>query len=195
MQSEKDFWEERYSKDETGWDIGTPSTPIKEYIDQVKNKNLKILVPGAGRAYEAGYLFEQGFKYVTILDIAAQPLQDFQERVPSFPSENLVQGNFFEHTAKYDLILEQTFFCAFEPAEKNRLAYAKKISDLLAPNGKLAGLWFKHSLEKGGPPFGGSKEEYLKYFKPHFHIQTFEDCYNSIPPRAGNELFGIFQKK
>ncbi|MBX2846521.1 MAG: hypothetical protein KTR13_09960, partial [Saprospiraceae bacterium] len=43
-------------------------------------------------------------------------------------------------------------------------------------------------------PFGGSKEEYLSYFEPHFNIKTFEKAYNSILPRQGNELFGIFEK-
>jgi len=43
--------------------------------------------------------------------------------------------------------------------------------------------------------FGGSKEEYLSYFSPFFKINTFEKCHNSITPRQGNELFGIFQKK
>ena len=44
-------------------------------------------------------------------------------------------------------------------------------------------------------PFGGTREEYLTYLSPYFNTQVFEKCYNSIQPRAGNELFGIFQKK
>ena len=38
------YWEERYQKGETGWDAGKITTPIKEYIDQLTNKNLKILI-------------------------------------------------------------------------------------------------------------------------------------------------------
>jgi methyl halide transferase len=44
-------------------------------------------------------------------------------------------------------------------------------------------------------PFGGSKEEYLEYLIPFFNVKTFETCYNSITPRAEQELFGIFIKK
>ena len=29
-----DFWTQRYKEGSTGWDIGYPSTPIKEYIDK-----------------------------------------------------------------------------------------------------------------------------------------------------------------
>ena len=40
------YWDSRYVSDEIGWDIGYPSTPLKEYIDTIENKNLKILIPG-----------------------------------------------------------------------------------------------------------------------------------------------------
>ena len=48
---------------------------------------------------------------------------------------------------------------------------------------------------EGGPPFGGSFAEYRELFTPYFHIEIMEQCYNSIPPRVGNELFVKFLKK
>ena len=48
-----EFWNKRYLDKETGWDIGYVSTPIKEYFNQVKNKELKILIPGGGNSHEA----------------------------------------------------------------------------------------------------------------------------------------------
>lgn len=195
MKQEEAFWTERYNENKTGWDIGYPSTPLKEYIDQLENKFLKILIPGAGNAYEAEYLFARGFKNVFVLDISQYPLNALKNRVPSFPEQNLLHDNFFEHEGQYDLIIEQTFFCSFEPNKKNRSDYAKKMSELVSPNGKLVGLWFCHPLdENGNRPFGGSKEEYLDYLNPYFTTKTFEPSYNSIKPREGNELFGIFQK-
>jgi len=56
----KDFWELRYVHNEIAWDIGEVSTPIKVYINQLVNKKLKILIPGAGNSYEAEYLFNNG---------------------------------------------------------------------------------------------------------------------------------------
>lgn len=194
---EATYWSQRYQEERTGWDIGAPSPPLKAYIDQLENKNLKILVPGAGNAYEAEHLFQQGFKNTYVLDIAAPPLEAFQQRVPEFPTDQLIQANFFEHLGQYDLILEQTFFCSFPPTLDNRQLYAKKMQELLAPNGKLVGLWFDipltGDLEKR--PFGGDQQTYLEYLSPYFTPQVFEPCYNSIPPRSGNELFGIFVKK
>jgi hypothetical protein len=45
---------------ETGWDLGQVSPPLKAYIDQLTDKNLRILIPGCGNSYEAEYLLEKG---------------------------------------------------------------------------------------------------------------------------------------
>lgn len=193
MKFDKQFWSARYEQQKTGWDIGYVSTPIKEYIDQLDNKFLKILIPGAGNAYEAAYLFEQGFENVFVLDIAKQPLENLKNRLPSFPIGQLINQDFFNHTTTYDLIIEQTFFCALSP--KLRAEYAQKMSELLVKNGKLVGLLFDFPLTEKGPPFGGSKSEYLDYFKPYFDIKIMERSYNSIKPRQGTELFVIFTKR
>lgn len=189
----KDFWSQRYKNNNTGWDIGSISTPLKEYIDQLENKDLRILIPGAGNSYEAEYLFNKGFKNIIVCDIASEPLQNLKSRVPDFPEHQLIQKNFFDLENNFDLILEQTFFCAIPVAK--RPDYAEKVFQLLSENGKISGLFFDFELKPDGPPYGGSKEEYLTYFSPYFKIDIFERCYNSIPPRQGNELFFKFRKK
>ena len=189
------FWTERYKKQQTGWNIGTPSTPLKAYFDQLTDKNLRILIPGAGNAYEAEYLFLNGFRNVFVLDIAKQPLDNLQQRVPHFPSDQLIHANFFEHEGEYDIIIEQTFFCSFPPSPINRKSYAEKMTELLVNNGKLVGLWFQFPLNAEKPPYGGSSSEYLTYFEPLFEVKVLEKCNNSIPSRIEKELFGIFVKK
>lgn len=193
--SENRYWTNRYQNENTGWDIGYPSTPLKNYFDQLEDKTLKILIPGAGNAYEAEYLFKQGFRSIHVLDISTLPLENLKKRSPNFPEEQLLSGDFFEHQGQYDLVLEQTFFCSFLPTPENRKTYAKKMHQLLKPGGKLVGLWFNHPLvADGNRPFGGDRNEYLSYLEAYFETKTFTLCINSIPPRAGNELFGIFTK-
>ena len=186
-------WEERYQIQQTGWDIGYVSTPLKEYIDQLEDKNLKILIPGAGNAYEAEYLWKQGFKNIHVLDIAPSPLRNLAERVPSIPKDHLIEGDFFAHNEVYDLIIEQTFFCAIDPIL--RAEYAKKCSELLKKGGKLVGLLWSVPLNESHPPYGGCSEEYLEYFEPYFDIHTMEKAHNSIPPRANRELFIRLDRK
>ena len=186
------FWSSKYQEGQTGWDMGEVSPPIKAYIDQLTNKNLSILIPGAGNAYEAAYLFEQGFTDVTVLDLAKEPLDNFKKRIPDFPKSNLVQQDFFHHEGHYDLILEQTFFCALDPSL--RMSYIDKMKSLLKQHGKLVGLLFDFRLSNEGPPFGGDADAYSLAFQKQFHLKTLVPCYNSIKPRDGKELFINFVK-
>ncbi len=189
------FWSDRYLKGATGWDLGNVSTPIREYIDQLKFKDLKILIPGCGNAWEAAYLMQQGFTQVTLVDISQVLVENLQER---FSKEikaghiRVIHTDFFEIKDQFDLILEQTFFCALPPVMRKQ--YVEKMHEILKPNGKIAGVMFNKEFE-GGPPFGGNTAEYLELFKGHFHIKTLEPCHNSIAPRAGAEAFVIYQKQ
>lgn len=190
---DKTYWESKYNTEATGWDIGYAATPLKDYFNQLTNKELKILIPGGGNCYEAEYLFEQGFENIYVIDIAEQPLKNFKARFPNFPDHQLIHDDFFNHQGKYDLIVEQTFFCALDPVLRQK--YIDKMAGLLAEKGKLAGLLFDFELSEDGPPFGGSIDEYLQLFSEKFNIKNLERCYNSILPRAGRELFFIFEKK
>ncbi len=102
---DQEFWSQKYQSNQLGWDIGEVSPPIKAYIDQLIDKDVSILIPGAGNAYEAAYLLEQGFKNVKVLDIAEEPLANLKERVPAFPKQQMLQEDFFIHEGQYDLIL------------------------------------------------------------------------------------------
>jgi len=185
------YWQNRYVQNQTGWDVGEITTPLKEYFDQLTDKNLRILIPGAGNAYEAEYLHQKGFTNVFVIDIAPAPLENIMVRYPGFPKAHLIYGDFFEHSGTYDLIVEQTFFCALDPSERQR--YAIKMASLLPSGGKLAGLLFDKNFE-GGPPFGGCAAEYRNYFENLFRFKTFEQSHNSIHPRKGTELFMILEK-
>ncbi len=193
MNFNAEYWQNRYLNNETGWDVKEITQPLKDYIDQLKDKNLSILIPGAGNGYEYEYLIEKGFNNVTVIDIAEQPLTNIKNRVKNHVAENLVCGDFFNHEKKYDLIIEQTFFCALNPSLRDK--YVEKMHELLNPKGKLTGLLFQFPLTEEGPPFGGSENEYVKLFSNNFKIRTLETAYNSIKPREGRELFFIFEKK
>ncbi len=193
VKNNSEYWNNRYLDAATGWDIGHVSRPLKEYIDQIKDKRIKILLPGGGNSYEAEYLYTKGFENIFVNDIAKRPLENFKKRVPSFPDSNLLLKDFFDIDQRFDLVLEQTFFCALPITL--RKDYVIKMHELLLPEGKLAGVFFNTHFDKEGPPFGGDRQEYLKLFQEKFLIKRIEDCYNSISPRQGDELFFIFIKK
>ncbi len=188
------YWSNRYSKHSATWDTGQITPPLKEYVDQLTNKDIAILIPGCGNSYEAAYLLQLGFTNITLIDISTLLCQQLEEKLAPFlsPGFTIICGDFFIHEGQYDLIVEQTFFCAIEPS--SRKAYADKMYQLLKPGGKLAGLLFNRQFD-GGPPFGGEEKEYKELFQQQFSIEIMEACYNSILPRKGVELFVKLIKK
>ena len=190
--SEK-FWDNRYKNKDTGWDLGEISPPLKAYFNQLTNKSLKVLIPGGGNSYEAEYLYNKGFENVFVVDLSKTALTNIKKRVPLFPSSQLIHKNFFNLEMKFDLIIEQTFFCAINP--NLRPKYVEKVSSLLEENGKIVGLLFDAPLYNDKPPFGGNKVEYQEYFKPYFNKFIMETAYNSHQSRIGKELFFKLKKK
>lgn len=195
----KAYWEERYNNQQTAWDIGAISPPMKSAIDQLAfkypdKKDLNILIPGAGMGYEAIYLHQKGYTNVHVLDIAKKPLAEIALKCEDFPKDHLHCTDFFDFQKEpFDMILEQTFFCAIPPT--NREMYARKMHELLKPKGILTGLLFNFPLTDDGPPFGGSIEEYLDLFDPYFLVNFMETAQNSIKPREDKELFFIFENR
>jgi SAM-dependent methyltransferase len=192
------FWESRWLNGQTGWDLGAVSPPLAAYIDQLpaESRNWRVLIPGCGNGYEALYLLEKNFQNITMLDIAPTAAERLRARLdgayPEWERQMIVRcGDFFAESGPYDLILEQTFFCALNPSM--RPDYARQMRHILAPGGRLAGVLFDRDFE-GGPPFGGHQEEYLALFSPLFAVKTLAKCYNSATPRSGTEAFIILER-
>ena len=187
-QLNENYWTNRYENQLTGWDIGSASPPLMKYAEQT-NKSTKILIPGAGNGHEAIALCRLGYTDITVVDIAKLPLQKIEAtKLPI----TCIHSDFFEIEGSFDLILEQTFFCALDPSLRND--YVDKMYELLADQGTLAGVLFGIEFEKEGPPFGGNIDEYQQLFSASFPFFDISPCYNSIPPRAGTELFFIAKK-
>lgn len=189
----QDYWNDKYLNQATGWDLGQVSPPLKAYIDQIEDKNLKILIPGCGNSYEAEYLLENGFTNINLIDIAPELVERLKSKFRFNPNINIILGDFFEHEGEYDLILEQTFFCALDPILRKE--YVDKMAKLLKKGAKIAGVLFSRIFEMPGPPFGGTKEEYQELFKDKFDFKIFEPCTNSFEKRSGSELFVVMTKK
>ena len=191
--TKKEYWDSLYEHGRMGWDIGYVSSPIKEYFDQLSDKTIKILVPGAGKAWEVEYLHKAGFANVFLLDFSEEGISKFKRRCPTFPNSHILNEDFFLHKGEYNLIVEQTFFSSFHP--KHRPKIVDKISELLLNKGKYMGVIFNHEFDIEGPPFGGSPSDYSQLFADKFDFLHFETAYNSIKQRKGRELFLLFRKK
>ena len=189
----ENYWEERWINEKTSWDIGYSSPAIEEYILQYPNKEASILIPGCGNAYEVEFLWNRGFSNITVLDISTTAVQILKDKYQDRKGVTVICEDFFNHQGKYDLIIEQTFFCALHP--DFRPQYVNKMHGLLNKGGRIIGVLFNRVFEKDGPSFGGSVLEYQNLFNNDFEIQKMEECYNSIEARKGSEVFINLQKQ
>ncbi len=185
------YWDNQWKANTTGWDLGMPAPPLVSLIDTIKNKDAKILIPGCGNAYEADYLVSNGFTNITLIDISETASAILKEKFSNQDAVKVLCEDFFKLEDKFDVIIEQTFFCALPPSMRQR--YVWKMHNLLNANGILAGLLFNRSFEVS-PPFGGSLEEYEKLFFGAFECENIETATNSVEPRANTELFFSFVK-
>lgn len=187
------YWDYRYAYNQTGWDVGYATPPISEYVKQLKNKDKAVLIPGCGNGYEAGFMLQQGFTHIHLLDFSSEAVKHLQSRFEKYkPQIKIIQADFFNYQGQYDLVLEQTFITTVSP--ERRKAFAQKIADLVKPGGTYAGVFFNLHFDVN-PPYGGSVDEYIALFSEHFIIKSIEPCCNSIIPRKGEELFFIFIRK
>lgn len=191
-QLNKEFWDTMYRNHTTGWDMGGVAPPFEKFFLEQVRKNAKILIPGAGNAHEANYLLKNGFTNVSIVDISSEVCLYLAEKFKHEDRLKIYNQNFFDYSGSYDYIFEQTFFCAIE--RELRENYVIKMHQLLQPNGSLVGVLFNRDFPSG-PPFGGSKKEYISLLSSYFDIEKMEYCYNSHPARQGSELWINLKRK
>ncbi len=192
QQLNAEYWEQRHQKNDTPWHLKDVSQPLATYIDQIGNKNISVLIPGAGHYHEAKYLWKKGFRDIAICDISPTAIAKIKVKLDEFKGIQYITDDFFKISGKYDLILEQTFFCALNPYY--RQTYVEKMKDILSDSGKLVGVLFASHFLFEGPPYGGDIQEYKELFKNILHIKIMELCTNSNKPRMENEVFFICSK-
>ena len=189
------FWNLRYQNNQTGWDLGQVSEPIKKWFENQENKKINILIPGAGKGYEVKYGFEKGFENIFYMDFSTRAGDLFKETCPGFPKDQILIGDFFslKKPMFFDVIIEQTFFCAIDPLLRPN--YVEKTNEILKKNGKIIGLLFNREFDTKGPPFGGTEKEYKELFNSKFNFKKFENSLLSSLPRKDYEFWIEFIKK
>ena len=191
----REDWQDHYDSNDLGWDLGQVAPPFVELREKGKLPLGKVLVPGCGRGHEVIFLSENGFEVTGI---------DFSEGAVTYLGNALKKRNlkgrvlhqdFFSlddtHDGVYDLVIEQTFFCAISP--RQRQDYVLKVSRMLKPGGMLVGLFY-HTDKQGGPPYNTTREDIETHFSENFEIQELDKTSLSSEQRKGKEWLGILKK-
>lgn len=204
-----DYWNDRYRSGDTGWDLGTPSPPFVRLHEAGQLAPCRMAVPGCGRGWEVAYFAGRGF-HVTAIDFAPEAIAATRMRLEAdgiplrggaageAPADgvDLVQADLFDLPARlagaFDLVLEQTCFCAVDPAR--RPDYVAAVHRLLAPGGRLIGLFYDFG-EDGGPPFTTDPDEVRALFSGRFEVRALSRTPDSHPRRQGEEWLGVLLRR
>ena len=188
-------WQRHYDENDLGWDLGQVAPPFVKLWEEGKLPLGKVLVPGCGRGHEVQFFAENGFA-VTAIDFSAGAVTYLKNALKERNLEGRVlHQDFFSlddtHDGVYDLVIEQTFFCAISP--RQRQDYVLNVSRMLKPGGMLVGLFY-HTDKQGGPPYNTTREDIETHFSEKFKIQELYKTTLSSEQRKGKEWLGIFKK-
>jgi SAM-dependent methyltransferase len=191
------FWEEIYQNGRAPWDLGGPTPVFRRLLDSGKFTPGRMIVPGAGRGYDARMFARYGFE-ITAVDFAAEAVRDMQTLADSQAPVDVRQGDIFalspDLNYTFDYVLEYTCFCAIDP--RRRPEYADLVARLLKSAGTYIALVFPIRDSEDGPPFSVSPEELIGLLAARgFVLQHRENAPpDSISPRRPFEALLIFQK-
>ncbi len=192
-----EFWDTLYQNRNAAWDLKTP-TPA--FIDLLNSEYFfgrkKILIAGCGYGYDAIEAAKKGFD-VTALDFSETAIQFARllaqrENVNiNFLIEDIFNLNEM-YSNSFEIIFDYVTYCAIDP--KRRKEYARKISELLRPDGLFVIILFPIEKRVGGPPFAVDVDEASDIFSENLELILSTDKINSIKPRKGRELLQIYRK-
>jgi len=188
-------WQGHYDSGECPWDLGEVAPPFRRLLEEGRLNPGSLIVPGCGRGHEVLYFARNGFD-VTAVDYTEGAVTTLGERLREQNIQaQVLRQSFFDldtsHDKQYDMMLEQTFFCAIHPDQ--RADYVATASRILKQGGRLFGLFYETG-EEGGPPFNTTEQNIHDQFSDRFRVFSLEKCDHSIERRQGKEWLAILEK-
>jgi len=155
-----EFWQQRFEKNETGWDRGSPSPQLLAWLDTGALQPCRIAVPGCGSGWEVVELAKRGFD-VTGIDYTAAAVEKTQALLAAQGlNAEVIQADvlIYQSDKQFDAVYEQTCLCAIHP--EHWIEYSQQLRQWLKPGGSLW-MMFMQMLRPGaseegviyGPPY------------------------------------------
>ncbi|XP_020089873.1 thiocyanate methyltransferase 1-like isoform X1 [Ananas comosus] len=192
-----DGWEKCWDKGLTPWDLGRPTPVVPQLVQSGTLPKGRVLVPGCGLGYDVVAFASPG-RFVVGLDISDTAIRKAKEWSSSLPNANFftfMAEDFFiwQPTELFDLIFDYTFFCAIDPSMRS--AWARKIRDILKPDGELITLIYVITDQQEGPPYNTTVADYEEVLSPvGFKALFIEDNEFAVGPRKGREKVGRWKR-
>jgi len=190
-------WEKCWEDGTTPWDLGQVTPLIAHLVQSESLPKGRVLVPGCGTGYDVVALAGPD-RSVVGLDISETGIKKAKEWSFSCPNKehfSFLVGDFFNWKSEehFNLIFDYTFFCAIDPSF--RRDWAKKIEELLKPDGELITLVFVVTGQEEGPPYNNNLADYEEVLNPlGFKAISIEDNELSAEQRKGSEKLVRWKK-
>jgi SAM-dependent methyltransferase len=179
-----DFWSSRYAAGTTPWDFRGVPAGLLDFLRRTPGGG-RVLIPGCGSGYEVQAFYDAGFD-VTAVDFSPVAIERARKRLGPLGVRVRVADFFADefHSPPFDLIYERTFLCSMPPPRWP--LYRQRMAQLLAPEGRLVGLFF-YGREPSGPPFPITPAEMDDLFRDTFRLTRDEPVADSLPLFLGRE--------
>ena len=191
--SRTQFWVKRWELGKLPWDLGHVPRELVAFLTRNQLPASRVLLPGCGTGYEVQSFHEAGHD-VTALDFSGPAVAHAREVLGPL-GHKVVQGNFFKHDfggQKFSLIYERGFLCSLPPSRWPD--YADRMAGLLAPGGRLVGL-FLYGEEPEPPPFPLSDRSAQDLLGTRFRLLTSaETTGDSVPVYQGMERWQEWER-
>jgi len=186
------FWDLRYGARFAPWDAGKVPARLREFV-AASPATKRVLVPGCGSAWDVRFLAESGWDVLGI-DFSDEALARAGEILGPLAGR-VRHADFFAPIAgePFDVVYERAFLCALP--RRMWSGWAKRICEVVAPGGLLAGFFFFGEGERG-PPFPlASTGELATLLEPAFMRIADEPVADSIAVFAGKERWQAWRRQ
>ena len=190
-----EFWQQRFEKNETGWDRGSPSPQLLDWLKHGELQPCRIAVPGCGTGWEVAELAKHGFD-VTGLDYTLAAVEKTKMRLAAQGLQaKVIQADVltYQPETPFDAVYEQTCLCAIHP--EHWLDYAQQLRHWLKPQGSLWVMYMQmirpSASEEGvihGPPYHCDINAMRALFSEKFWVWPGPPYAKVAHPNLSHEL-------
>jgi len=163
-------WTDRYSTNNTVWDLGKSPPPLSEFINNLSGVQ-KVVIPGCGRGYEIRDFAESGHE-VSAVDFSEGAISAARTFLDEL-ADSIIHGDFFNDNLlekeSFDICYERTFLCSL-PAEL-RLRYGSRVASLLKPGGLLVGIFHYGESDRDARPYPMNEHDQQEILRRHFDLE------------------------
>ncbi len=193
-----EYWEKLYQQGQDYWDLGRVTPSLLEFFDHpLCIKTGRVLVPGAGRGYDAKEWAQRGYDTLAVdfSQTAFESLSQIAEENSKFSALKL---DVFDLSPKstdlFDIVYEYSCFSAIHPGRRDE--YFEIWHKMIKPEGIIVALFYPLCLEPSleGPPHPTSEGELMARLDGVFKILERITPKTSTSGRQGKEQFWILQK-